>query len=180
MNTPTIQLVTHEVHRLVVPIPTDYDETIRLYERLVPRYDAHRFGQLATWNAVLELAQINAPLGFMIYGRTDVTSVMAGSGAGWRCTAYLMGNHTIAERMFRHDPSAMLHAPLRTVIYAGPIGDTQLAIDQPSSLFSSYADERITAVGQHLDQLVADLLAHMRAPVPAQLQDAVAAAEKPI
>ena len=35
-----------------------------------------------------------------------------------------MGNHTIAEQMYRHDPAVMLYVPLRTVIYAGPRGTT--------------------------------------------------------
>lgn len=36
--------------------------------------------------------------------RTDVTAAMAGSGSFWKAPEYLMGNHTIAERMFHHDP----------------------------------------------------------------------------
>ena len=43
------------------------------------------------------------------YHRIDVTATMAGSASFWKATQYLMGNHTIAERMFRHDPSVMLH-----------------------------------------------------------------------
>ena len=35
---------------------------------------------------------------------------------------YLMGNATIAEQMFRHDPRAMLYAPLRTLIWEDPKG----------------------------------------------------------
>jgi hypothetical protein len=38
---------------------------------------------------------------------------MSLAGDPARCTAYLMGNHTIAEQMYRHDPSVMLYAPLR-------------------------------------------------------------------
>src|SRR5712671_1542756 len=38
-----------------------------------------------------------------------------------------------------HDPSAMLHAPLPTVFYADQDGDTQFAIDQPSTLFEAMA-----------------------------------------
>jgi hypothetical protein len=59
-------------------------EAIHTYERLVPVVDKARFGQLATWDAVLALAQINAPLGFMIHWRTDVTALMAGSQSGWK------------------------------------------------------------------------------------------------
>jgi uncharacterized protein (DUF302 family) len=60
----------------------------------------------------------------------------------WKATQYLMGKHVIAERMFRHDPSAMLHAPLRTLLYADPDGDTKLAVDQPSLLFGRTGDGR--------------------------------------
>jgi uncharacterized protein (DUF302 family) len=170
MTGATKQTVSHEVLRLVIPMPGDYDETIRLYERLVPRVDSARFGQMATWEGVLELAAINAPNGFMIYWRSDVTSAMTGSGSGWKCTEYLMGNHTIAERMFRHDASVMLHAPLRTVIHADESGNTQFVIDQPSTLFSSYGDQRIEEVGRYLDGLVAALLRKMSAPVPQELE----------
>jgi hypothetical protein len=67
---------------------------------------------------VFRETEINAPHGFMIYYRSDLTAVMAGSQSFWKATQYLTGNHTIAERMFRHDPSVMLHAPLRTLLYA--------------------------------------------------------------
>src|SRR5262249_52808561 len=139
------------------------------YERLVPVVDTARFGQLATWDAVLALAQINAPLGFMRYWWTDVTALMAGSPSGWKCAAYLMGNHTIAERMFRHDPAAMLHAPLRVVIYADQDGDTYLAVEQPSALFVSYDNPAIAEVGHDLDELLAGLLRALHAPVPPAL-----------
>ena len=69
-----------------------------------------------------------------------------------------MGNHTIAERMFRHDPSVMLHAPLRTVLYVDPDGDTKLAVDQPSLLFDSYDKPEIASVGRELEELLARLI----------------------
>ncbi|TKA00629.1 DUF302 domain-containing protein [Actinacidiphila oryziradicis] len=162
--------IEHTSRRLLVPLPMPYDRAVKAYEKLVPLVDAARFAQLANWDAVLELADINAPLGFMIYWRADVTATMAGSRSGWKSTEYLMGNHTIAERMYRHDPSVMLHAPLRTVIYADADGDTYFAVDQPSALFSSYDNPAIAEVGLHLDSLVAGLLTELGAPVPAELR----------
>jgi uncharacterized protein (DUF302 family) len=105
----------------------------------------------------------------MIYWRTDVTAAMAGSGSGWKCTEYLMGNHTIAETMFRHDPSAMLYAPLRVVIYADREGVSRFVIDQPSALLSSLDNSSIATVGVKLDRLVADLLILLGAAVPQAL-----------
>jgi uncharacterized protein (DUF302 family) len=95
---------------------------------------------------------------------------MAGSTSLSKATQYLMGNHTIAERMFRHDPSVMLHAPLRTVLYADPDGDTKLAVDQPSLLFNSYDKPEIADVGYELDWLLAQLIELLGAQPPAQLR----------
>jgi uncharacterized protein (DUF302 family) len=48
-----------------------------------------------------------------------------------------MGNHVIVEQMFRHDPRAMLYAPLRTVIWEDTTGNAWYTIDQPSTQFGS-------------------------------------------
>jgi hypothetical protein len=119
--------------------------------------------------AILELAEINAPHGFMRYYRSDITAAMTGSSSSWKTTQYPMGNHAIAERMFRHDPSVMLHAPLRTVLYVDPDGDIKLAVDQPSLLFDSYDKPEITAVGRELDRLLAGLIKLLGGDVPPQL-----------
>ena len=163
-------VIDHPVRRLVVALPRPYDAAREHYETLVPEADMARFFQMASWPATLELAEINAPHGFMRYYRADVTALMAGSQSLWKATQYLMGNHTIAERMFRHDPSVMLHAPLRTLLYADPDGDTQLAIDQPSLLFASYDNPQIATVGRELDTLLARLITLLGADPPPQLQ----------
>jgi hypothetical protein len=162
--------VEHRSRRLIVHLPHLYDEARELYETLVPEADLARFGQMANWQATLELAEINAPQGFMRYYRADVTAVMAGSASFWKATEYLMGNHTIAERMFHHDPAVMLHAPLRTLIYADRDGDTKLAVDQPSLLFASYHDQDIEMVGYRLDYLLALLIISMDGDLPSALR----------
>jgi hypothetical protein len=161
--------IDHPARRLVVALPQLYDQAREQYEALVPEVDVARFFQLASWQATLELAEINAPHGFMRYYRSDLTAVMAGSASFWKATQYLMGNHTIAERMFRHDPSVMLHAPLRTLLYADEDGDTQFAVDQPSLLFASYHNPHIAEVGRELDALLAQLITLLGGEVPAQL-----------
>ena len=165
--------IDHPSRRLLVALPQPYDQAREHYETLVPEVDFARFFQMASWQATLELAEINAPHGFMRYYRSDVTAVMASSPSFWKATQYLMGNHTIAERMFRHDPAVMLHAPLRTVVYADPDGDTKLAVDQPSLLFASYDNPLITAVGEHLDQLLAQLITAMAGDAPTALRHPV-------
>jgi hypothetical protein len=162
--------VDHRSRRLIVHLPHPYDQARELYEILVPEVDMARFGQMANWQATLELAEINAPHGFMRYYRSDVTAAMAGSDSFWKATQYLMGNHTIAECMFHHDPAVRLHAPLRTLIYADPDGDTKLAVDQPSLLFDSYENPDIERVGYRLDYLLALLIINMGAGLPSELR----------
>src|SRR6201998_4602242 len=101
MTTKT-NAVDHPSRRLVVTLPQPYDDARELYETLVPEVNSARFFQMASWQATLELAEINAPHGFMRYARSDVTAAMASSPSLWQATEYLMGNHTIAERIFRH------------------------------------------------------------------------------
>jgi Domain of unknown function DUF302 len=162
--------VDHLSRRLLVALPQPYDQAREHYETLVPEVDLARFFQMASWQATLELAEINAPHGFMRYYRSDITATMASSPSFWKATHYLMGNHTIAERMFRHDPSVMLHAPLRTLLYADADGDTKFAVDQPSLLFNSYDNPDIAAVGLELDALLAQLITLLGGEVPQQLE----------
>ena len=89
---------------------------------------------------------------------------MSLAGDTARCTTYLMGNHVIAERMYRHDPSVMLYAPLRTVIYAETGGRARFGIDQPSTVFASFAHPAVAEVGQELDRKLANLLEALDVP----------------
>ncbi|MGW0998054.1 DUF302 domain-containing protein [Streptomyces sp. NPDC002523] len=161
--------IEHPTRRLVVALPRPYDEAREQYETLVPEFDLALNLQATSWQDAIELAKSNAPHGFMRYHRIDVTAAMTASPSRWKATQYLMGNHIIAERMFRHDPSVMLHAPLRTLLYADPDGDTKLAVDQPGLLFASYGNPDIADVGRELDGLLGRLITLLGGDTPPQL-----------
>lgn len=158
--------------RLLISLPGSYEDARTHYETLVPVIDHERFARADTWDEVVAEAKSQAPHGFLRYAQIDVTPTMTASGSTGRATEYLMGNHTIAERMYRHDPGVMLHAPLRTLLYAGP-ESTVLAVDQPSLLFGSYGNAAITAVGVELDGLLAALVDALGGDVPTALRDQV-------
>ena len=115
------------VARLTVPVPS-FDEFQARYEAAVPALPTEAvtrlISQTAPWPEMLNLIDEEAPHGFLIYFRNDLHPVMALAGNRNACTSYLMGNHTIAERMFRHDPRVMLYAPLHTLIWQDGAGDT--------------------------------------------------------
>ncbi|SIK59050.1 protein of uncharacterised function DUF302 [Mycobacteroides abscessus subsp. abscessus] len=162
----------HRTRRLVIPLPGRYDKVREQYERVVPAVDTLAFTGARCWRETVRTAQANAPYGFMRYFRGDVSAALAGSPSVGHATQYLMGNHVIAETMFRHDPSVMLHAPLRTLLFQDCCGATRLAVDQPSLQFASYGHPEITAVGEHLDALLGRLITVLGGRVPEQLQAA--------
>ena len=85
------------------------------------------------------------------------------------CIAYLMGNVTIAEQMFRHDPRAMLYAPLRTVIWQDSHARAWFTVEQPSTQFASFGIPAVSAVGVELDRKLAALFEALRLEVPMAL-----------
>ncbi|GLW09920.1 hypothetical protein Misp01_50490 [Microtetraspora sp. NBRC 13810] len=168
-TTQGVRDVVHEVHQLNVDVGAPYEDFRRRYEEAVPPADLSFADRPVGWDAVLRAADENAPHGFMIYWRMDAARLMRLAGDPGRCTQYLMGNHTIAERMFRHNPAVMLYAPLRALIYEDASGTAWFAIDQPSTKFATFGDPAITPVGVELDHKLAGLLAHLDAPVPPAL-----------
>jgi Domain of unknown function DUF302 len=163
----------HEVRRLAVAVGAGYDEFRDRYEQSVPSLDSARYAALvragADWDAVLGAAAENAPHHFIRYWTIDAGALMRLAGDLPRCSSYLMGNHTIAERMYRHDPGIMLYAPLRTAIHEDAEGTTWFSIDQPSTRFASFGDPAITEVGLELDHKFAALLEHLGVAVPEEL-----------
>jgi hypothetical protein len=111
-----------------------------------------------TWDEVLAAAAINAPNDLMVYATIDALPLFVVAGHTTKAVEYLLGNHTIAETMYRHDPRAMLYAPLRLLVYADADGNAVFSMDQPSAAFGSLGIAEVTKVGESLDRKVANLL----------------------
>jgi hypothetical protein len=143
------------------------------YEEAVPPVPSDRVNELVTqqspWHEMRELIDSVAPFGFVIYGMIDAEPVMHLAGDEGSCVTYLMGNHTIAERMFRHEPSVMLYAPLHTAIWGASNGMGHFTFDRPSDQFGSFANPAVSAVGVELDRKLAALLDHLDVAVPEAL-----------
>jgi Domain of unknown function DUF302 len=170
---------TYTARRLTVEVP-GVREFQRLYEQAVPENPVEEIAALvrrgASWAEVLDTHAELAPHGFLIYWRNDVHGVMQLASDGNDCVAYLMGNVTIAEQMFRHDPRAMLYAPLRTVIWEDAHERAWFTFDQPSTQFGSFGIATVSAVGVELDRKLAALLEALRVEVPMALVSSTVAA----
>ena len=170
MTVPAVDTFT--AHRFNVRV-ADLSDFQQRYEQAVPLYPVKEVDAMvereASWTEMLDYIDSVAANGFLIYWRSDIHRVMRLADDKARCFAYLMGNHTIAERMYRHDPAIMLYAPLRTAIYEDADGTTWFSVDQPSTRFRSFGDPAIADVGLELDRKLAALLEHLGAPVPPTL-----------
>jgi Domain of unknown function DUF302 len=151
----------YRVTRLVFDAGQSYEKFRGRYEAAVLPADP-RAGDCAglhvRWQDVAADANGSSPHGFVLYWRADMTPKMTEAGELRPCTAYLMGHPAIPERAYLHDPGVMLYVPLRVVIYIDSADRTRLAVDQPSTVYASFADPVITELGLHLDRQLAELL----------------------
>jgi hypothetical protein len=164
--------IPHEVIRLDIPIQQSYDDFIRSFERAVPVWSNDRAIELVTrkapWSEVEADVAALAPHDFLLYCKLDLAPMMSLAGNRWRATEYLMGNHVIAETMYRHDPAVALYVPLRLAIYESGEG-TRFTIEQPSASLSSLGRDEIVEVGRDLDRKLARLFEVLGVDVPAGL-----------
>ena len=162
----------HQVIRLDIPIHEKYDDFLVRLESAVPMFNRARAVELikrkAPWSEVVNDVHASAPHNFLLYWKLDLTPMMSLAGNKRRATEYLMGNHVIAETMYRHDPAVGVYVPLRCLIYEGD-RETHFAIEQPSSLLSSLGRDEIAQVGIELDRKLAKLLGHLGVNPPAVL-----------
>jgi hypothetical protein len=164
--------IPHEVIRLDIAIRERYDDFLRRFESAVPMFDGDRAAVLverkAAWSEVVADVGASVPHDFLLYWKLDLTPLMSLAGNRQRATEYLMGNHVIAETMYRHDPAIALYVPLRCAIYEAD-GETRFGIDQPSTVLSSLGRDEITQVGKDLDRKLATLFGVLGVKVPATL-----------
>jgi len=162
VKTANFRVVPHTMNRIDISTGVPFDEFRAAFEKAAPPFDRESLLRIVerggSWDEVLDAAAINAPHSLMVYATIDATELFSLAGHTTRAVEYLLGNHTIAETMFRHDPRALLYAPLRVLVYTDGQGNAVFSIDQPSAAFGSLGIEQVTKVGRDLDGKVANLL----------------------
>ncbi|HME14498.1 MAG TPA: DUF302 domain-containing protein [Mycobacterium sp.] len=156
------RVVPHTMNRIDIPTGVQFDEFRAAFEQAAPPFDPATVQQITerdgTWDEVLAAAAVNAPNELMVYATIDALPLLALAGHTTKAVQYLLGNHTIAETMYRHDPRALLYAPLRVLVYADIDGNAVFSMDQPSAAFGSLGIADVTKVGESLDRKVVNLL----------------------
>jgi uncharacterized protein (DUF302 family) len=139
-----------------------FDEFVAALETAAPPFDRATVEQIVAsggnWDDVRAAVVENAPNELMVYAKIDATALLGVAGHRTQAIEYLIGNHVIAETMFRHDPKALLYAPLRMLVYSDADGNAVFTMDRPSAAFSSLGIAEVTKVGESLDRKVVNLL----------------------
>jgi len=156
------ETVDHSMTRVDVFTGVEFGEFLTAFEAAAPPYDADAMQRIVesggSWDDVRAKVAENAPNELMVYAKIDGIALLSVAGHRVKAVEYLLGNHVIAETMFRHDPRALLYAPLRVLVYSDPDGNAVFSMDQPSTAFGSLGIADVTEVGLGLDRKVANLL----------------------
>ena len=152
----------HSMTRVDIFTGVAFDEFLAAFEAAAPAFDPVPMKRIVdrggSWDDVRAAVAVNAPNELMVYAKIDAAPLLGVAGHDIKAVEYLLGNHVIAETMFRHDPKALLYAPLRVLVYRDANGDAVFSIDQPSTAFGSLGIADVTEVGRSLDGKVANLL----------------------
>jgi uncharacterized protein (DUF302 family) len=152
----------HVMTRVDVATGIPFDEFVAKLEKAAPPLDRAAMDRIVAaggnWDDVRAAVTKNAPNELMIYAKIGGTELLSLAGHRTRAIEYLIGNHVIAETMFRHDPRALLYAPLRMLVYSDSDGNAIFTMDQPGPAFGSLGITEVTKVGESLDRKVANLL----------------------
>lgn len=162
MADSAVSTTPHEMTRVDVSTGVPFEYFREAFERAAPAFDPAPFQRIVDaggpWSEVEAAAAVMAPHQLIRYASIDATALFALAGHHVKAVEYLLGNHVIAETMFRHDPRALLYAPLRVLVYSDSEGNAIWSMDRPSDAFGSLGNHDITAVGHGLDAKVAALL----------------------
>jgi hypothetical protein len=152
----------HGMTRIDIDTGIPFGQFIAAFEKAAPPVDPTTLERIVKsggdWDDVRAAAAENAPNDLMMYAKIDASGFFGVAGHSTQAIEYLVGNHVIAETMFRHDAKAMLYAPLRMLIYSDADGDAVFTMDQPGPAFGSLGIAEVAAVGKDLDRKVVNLL----------------------
>ncbi len=152
----------HGMTRIDIETGIAFDRFIEALEKAAPPLDQTALERITAaggnWDDVRAAAAENAPNGLITYAKIDVRGYFPIAGHHTPAVEYLIGNHVIAETMFRHDPRAMLYAPLRMLVYGDADGSAIFTMDQPGPAFGSLGIAEVADVGIDLDRKVMNLL----------------------
>lgn len=90
--------------------------------------------------------------GMMVMAEVNQGKMLSMTGLRLNATLYLIGNPTVGKQLFEQNHGVGLYVPLRVFVYDDQSGKTHISYDKPSTLLSQYHNEKLTMIGQMLDE----------------------------
>lgn len=100
--------------------------------------------------------------GMMVMAEVNQGKMLSMTGLTLKATLFLVGNPTVGKQLFEQNHAVGLYVPLRIFVYSDENGKTQVSYDKPSTLLAQFHSEKLSMIGQMLDQKL-DGLATMAA-----------------
>jgi hypothetical protein len=160
MSAPTLSALatSYTATRLTVPTGQPFDAFVSKLERAVPPFSPDVLVGVESWTEVTRIIETLAPHAFVFFFQMTPSNATRIAGSPTRSRTYLMGNPVTVERMYRHHPGVMVHAPLQVEVYETAAREAIFSIERPSAAFASFGIDAVTEVGVELDRQVDDLL----------------------
>ena len=151
-----------------------FDSLVAAFEQAVPALDDDealtRLTADPDWPGFLRGLQWEAPSGFVRVWSSTPSDLMRFAGSPAPSAVWLIVNHGITARLYRHDPSALLYSPLRIEAHSAQDAGTIVSFDVPSLQLRSFAINKVTQAGAELDRALGALLEDLGIPRPSALR----------
>ena len=170
----TEETTDYQATRVRMHANTRFEAFVAALEQAVPELSqadaVARLAEDGDWSGFTRGLQWEAPSGFVRVWSWSPSELMRHAGNSTPNALWLIVNHAIGARLFRHDPAAMLYSPLRVEAHAAPDAGTIVSFDVPSSRLRGFGINKVTQAGAELDRALGDLLEDLGLPRPAALR----------
>ncbi|HEY0247728.1 MAG TPA: hypothetical protein VGC45_05645 [Gryllotalpicola sp.] len=151
-----------------------FESLVSVFEAAVPELtDAAALARVAEdgdWAAFARGLAWESPSGFVRMWSWRPGELMRSAGSSTPSAVWLIVNHAVGARLFRHDPGALLYSPLRIEAHAARNAGTVLSFDLPSAQLRGFGVNKITQAGAELDRALGDLVEDLGLPRPGALR----------
>ncbi|MHA7984847.1 hypothetical protein ACX9R5_03495 [Rathayibacter sp. CAU 1779] len=160
--------------RVQLHLNARFDSFVAAFEEAVPSLtDADASARLTEdgdWSGFVRGLQWEAPSGFVRVWTSRPDELMRFAGNPTASAVWLIVNHGIGARLFRHDPAALLYSPLRLEAHAARDAGTVLGFDVPSASLGGFGINKVAQAGAELDRALGDLIEDLGIPRPTALR----------
>jgi hypothetical protein len=168
------RVTDYEARRVELHTNARFEAIVAAVENAVPELtdDAAiaRVAEDGDWQTFTRGLAWQAPSGFVRVWSSRPGELMSAAGSGRPSAVWLIVNHAIAARLFRHDPATTLYSPLRIEAHAATGAGTVLSFEVPSARLRSFGTNKVTQAGAELDRALGDLVEDLGLPRPGALR----------